>query len=341
MLQPEMALPPPIPKKRRRPSVLLADADPARRGLLAHHLRQMGHEVWEATNAASAFELFECHHPPLLLVDQNLPAKGAERLLQHARELSERTPAIFAWSVLLNNQNDTGTNAMPSCDQLLITPTNHDALHRALAPGIRLLELLESLESEREAARMALETAHRETKRAQMATERMRRHALTDDLTRLGNRRAALDHLKDCWDKRGPLGVVMLDLDHFKEINDRFGHGVGDMVLEAVATRWRRCTRSGDQLYRMGGEEFLLLCPRADEGVAATAAERLRRALEEAPIGTDAGPIAVTLSAGVAARTLPMDSHHALLRAADRALYRAKNAGRNQIRRESSHRRAG
>ena len=140
-----------------------------------------------------------------------------------------------------------------------------------------------------------------------MATERMRRQALTDDLTRLGNRRAAMDHLRDCWEKRGPLGVVMLDLDHFKEINDQFGHGVGDMVLEAVATRWQRCTRSGDQLYRMGGEEFLLLCPRADEGVAALAAERLRRALEEQPITTDAGPIAVTLSAGVAARTLPMN----------------------------------
>ena len=340
MLQLEMALPPPIPKKRRRPSVLLADADPARRGLLAHHLRHMGHEVWEATNAASAFELFECHHPPLLLVDQNLPANGAERLLQHARDLGERTPAIFVWSVLLQNQH-TEAESVASCDQLLLTPTSHDALQRTLAPGIRLLGLLESLESERESARMALETAHRETKRAQMATERMRRQALTDDLTRLGNRRAAMDHLRDCWEKRGPLGVVMLDLDHFKEINDQFGHGVGDMVLEAVATRWRRCTRSGDQLYRMGGEEFLLLCPRADEGVAALAAERLRRALEEQPITTDAGPIAVTLSAGVAARTLPMNSHHALLRAADRALYRAKDAGRNQIRRESSQRRAG
>ena len=277
MLQPEMALPPPIPKKRRRPSVLLADADPARRGLLAHHLRHMGHEVWEATNAASAFELFECHHPPLLLVDQNLPANGAERLLQHARDLGERTPAIFVWSVLLQNQH-AEAEPLASCDQLLLTPTSHDALQRTLAPGIRLLGLLESLESERESARMALETAHRETKRAQMATERMRRQALTDDLTRLGNRRAAMDHLRDCWEKRGPLGVVMLDLDHFKEINDQFGHGVGDMVLEAVATRWRRCTRSGDQLYRMGGEEFLLLCPRADEGVAALAAERLRRA---------------------------------------------------------------
>ena len=183
MLQPEMALPPPIPKKRRRPSVLLADADPARRGLLAHHLRHMGHEVWEATNAASGFELFECHHPPLLLVDQNLPANGAERLLQHARDLGERTPAIFVWSVLLQNQH-TEAEPVNSCDQLLLTPTSHDALQRTMAPGIRLLGLLESLESERESARMALETAHRETKRAQMATERMRRQALTDDLTR-------------------------------------------------------------------------------------------------------------------------------------------------------------
>ena len=172
MLQPEMAFPPPIPKKRQPPSVLLADADPTRRGLLAHHLRHMGHKVWEATNAASAFELFECHHPPLLLVDQNLPANGAERLLQHARELGNRSPTLFVWSVLLQNKQ-TKTDPLAWCDQLLLTPTNHDALERTLAPGIRLLGLLESIESERESARMALETAHRETKRAQMARAQM------------------------------------------------------------------------------------------------------------------------------------------------------------------------
>ena len=125
MLQPEMALPPPIPKERRRPSVLLADADPARRGLLAHHLRHMGHEVWEANSVANAFELFECHHPPLLLVDQNFPANGAERLLQHSRELGERTPSIFVWSVLMHNKQ-TGSDPIPLCDQALLTPTNHD-----------------------------------------------------------------------------------------------------------------------------------------------------------------------------------------------------------------------
>ena len=341
MLQPAMALPPPIPKSRKQPGVLLADADCARRGLLAHHLRLIGHKVSEATNAATAFELFECHHPPILLVDQNLPANGAERLLHHARDLGERTPPVFVWSVLLRDRDHPYSESIPACDQLLTTPTDHDELRRAIEPGVRLSRLLQSLEAERESTRLSLETAHRETQRAHAATERMRRRALTDELTRLGNRRAALEHMKDCWDKRGPLGVVMIDLDHFKEINDRYGHGIGDMVLEAVADRWKRCTRSGDQLYRMGGEEFLLLCPRADESIAATAAERLRRALEEHTIPTDAGPIAITLSAGVAARSVEMSSHHDLLRTADRALYQAKDAGRNQIRRESSRRRAG
>ena len=78
----------------------------------------------------------------------------AERLLQHARDLGERTPAIFVWSVLLQNQH-TEAETVASCDQLLLTPTSHDALQRTLA-GIRLLGLLESLESERESARMAL-----------------------------------------------------------------------------------------------------------------------------------------------------------------------------------------
>ena len=129
-----------------------------------------------------------------------------------------------------------------------------------------------------------------------------------------------------------PLAVLLADLDHFKRINDTFGHLAGDAVLRAAARRIRGALRPYDALGRYGGEELLVVLPACDLAGAREAAERVRAAIAAGPVPTDYGDIDVTASIGVAVlegdAVLAVDS---LLQEADRALYRAKHAGRNRV----------
>jgi diguanylate cyclase (GGDEF)-like protein len=163
---------------------------------------------------------------------------------------------------------------------------------------------------------------------------RMQRMAERDALTGLANRRrlrAAGDHEHRRARRSGhPLAAVMLDLDHFKRVNDRHGHGAGDDVLREAARRIKAAVREMDVAARYGGEEFAVLLPETDLQTARDVAERIRLALASAPIDTRQGPVAVTVSAGVAT----LDGRAglgALLEAADAALYQAKAGGRNRV----------
>jgi diguanylate cyclase (GGDEF)-like protein len=158
--------------------------------------------------------------------------------------------------------------------------------------------------------------------------------ATVDDLTQLANRRHVLEaanrELARARRHAEPLSAVMIDIDHFKRINDAHGHQAGDEVIRAVAERIRRHARLNDMAGRYGGEEFVLLVP--GDAVAATAiAEQLRGELAENPIITAAGPIGVTISAGVAFLTPADTTPQTLLARADNCLYRAKNSGRNRV----------
>lgn len=132
-----------------------------------------------------------------------------------------------------------------------------------------------------------------------------------------------------------PLAALLLDVDHFKLVNDRHGHAFGDAVLAEIAARCRGALRAGDILARLGGEEFAVLLPRQDEARAAAVAERLRQAIANAPVAGPLGSQAVTISVGGACAgsgEVPLDE---LLLRADRALYAAKSAGRNRVRFDS------
>jgi diguanylate cyclase (GGDEF)-like protein len=172
--------------------------------------------------------------------------------------------------------------------------------------------------------------------------------ATTDALTGLANRRhllAEMDKELRRAERSGrPVSVLMVDVDHFKDINDRYGHAVGDAVLVAVAKRCLARLRATDLCGRIGGEEFVVLLPEADAAGALTTAERLCADLAEAPIDTARGPLGVTVSIGVAthrprspqadatAKCDVIGQTQTLLQSADNALYRAKAGGRNCVR---------
>jgi len=129
-----------------------------------------------------------------------------------------------------------------------------------------------------------------------------------------------------------PLSVLVLDLDHFKRVNDTHGHRAGDQVVQAVAQVIRFCVREGDIACRFGGEEFAILLPRADLQTALTIGERLRDSLARTEIPTEHGLLQVTVSIGVACLEEGDDPDlESLLDRADAALYAAKHAGRNRI----------
>lgn len=159
---------------------------------------------------------------------------------------------------------------------------------------------------------------------------KLRRLARTDPLTGVLNRLALDEELARLFRAGGALAVLLLDIDHFKDINDRHGHAGGDEVLVSLAGRVHACLCAGQPFGRVGGEEFLVLLPGADLAAAQALAERLRATVAEA-IFLAATPAAVTLSLGVAVRHAGDADAAALLRRADDALYAAKHGGRNRV----------
>jgi len=161
-----------------------------------------------------------------------------------------------------------------------------------------------------------------------------RRFALSDSLTGLLNRRAFLDHAARMNRRRhGPrdrIAMLVLDLDHFKLVNDRYGHEAGDMVLQSFAETARRATRAGDLLYRMGGEEFCFVLPGASVAEAGAVAERIRTKFEESFVPRGSECISATVSIGVASSEMTAYDLERLLAAGDSAVYEAKAKGRNR-----------
>jgi two-component system cell cycle response regulator len=169
-----------------------------------------------------------------------------------------------------------------------------------------------------------------------LLTRKLRNAAHTDALTELPNRRYALARLEAEWEasstnRARPLSAILLDIDHFKKVNDTFGHDVGDLVLKEVAMVLRANTRQGEEAARLGGEEFFVVCANTDEEHARIAGERLRAAIERHTISGPGFHGGVTISVGVAQRTLGMANQDALIKASDHAVYAAKAAGRNRV----------
>jgi diguanylate cyclase (GGDEF)-like protein/PAS domain S-box-containing protein len=222
--------------------------------------------------------------------------------------------------------------------------------HRIRPPGgtERILRIVATNEFDERGERIALfavamdvtEQVRREQaldlarKRAVVLAAEAQKLAMTDALTGLANRRCTLDwldrFLKVSARESSPLALVMFDIDHFKGINDCFGHATGDSVLVRVSELTRQQVRAGDLIGRIGGEEFVWLLPEAGSASARGMAERLRLAIQH---GSSAGDLPkVTVSLGMA-HYRRGDTAEGLLARADAALYEAKQGGRNQVRR--------
>jgi two-component system, cell cycle response regulator len=292
--------------------ILVVEDDEASRGLLRAALELDGTEVLEAGTGADALRRAQCEDIDAILLDLTLPDTTGFDVLRSlkARPGTRNVPVIIV----------TGRTGTDECVEGLALGA-HDFVRKPYDVD----ELLARVAAAR-ALRARLAVLEGEA----VALERL---ALTDALTGLDNRRAAERQLVRLTARAqrggGAIGVLMVDVDRFKDLNDRHGHLVGDAVLRAVAERLSASARTGDIIARWGGEEFLVLLPDTNPDAAQLAAERLVAAVAAEPVVVGATAIAVTVSVGVAAISAgkPQD----LVAEADAALYQAKRDGRNRV----------
>lgn len=181
--------------------------------------------------------------------------------------------------------------------------------------------------------RQHLDTAQQEAEQLRAELEAQRREAMIDPLTGLFNRRAMDHHMENIWAEDADLSVLVMDIDHFKRINDTYGHAIGDVVIRNVAETVRKSIRGEDIAIRFGGEEFLVLLPNTALDGALTVAETIRKRIEALRLVRKQDNFSLdpfTISLGVAQRN-PRDDRDSLFQRADQALYRSKSSGRNRV----------
>jgi two-component system, cell cycle response regulator len=276
------------------PSVLVVAADPA-------VAAGLGYRVTVAAGPEEALAAVAATQPDAIL------------LSDAALELLDRLPADAVPVIVLARERDALPVALrQGARDCMIAPFDAGELDARLASALRVKALHDALVD---------------------ANRRLATQALTDELTGLANRRDGELRLERqvalCVRNGQDLGLIRIDIDHFKAINDTRGHQGGDRVLAEVAHRLAGAVRGGDELARWGGDEFVVLLPNTDRPGIVRAAERLRAAVADAPIALEGADVAVTISAGWA--HWAGDTASDLLVRADRALYAAKDAGRDMI----------
>lgn len=188
-----------------------------------------------------------------------------------------------------------------------------------------LLELNQNLE----------DMVQERTKQLVKANHKLEELSLTDSLTQLPNRRCAMRQLKQLWDialsKNEPLVAIMIDVDHFKEVNDSAGHDAGDLVLQEIATLLKHHFRNDDVVCRLGGDEFFVICPNTDQEGGLHVARQAQESISELQLDLGRAYWRGSISVGVAERLEYMESYHDLIKVADNAVYLSKAEGRNRV----------
>jgi len=298
--------------------VLIAEDDPIFRRILESWFKKWDYRVTAVDNGLAAWEVLQKEDAPqLAILDWVMPGMDGIDLCRKIRGCGQ---GVYRYLLLLtakDNKQDVIAGLDAGADDYLTKPFEVDELRARVRAGKRILDL-----------QSALIRAHGDLQFV----------AAHDALTGLWNRGAIFDLLKRELQRRqrsrDPLGIIMADIDYFKQINDTHGHLVGDAVLQEVTRRLAAGVRTYDAVGRYGGEEFLVVLPGCKAADLVVSAERLRHSVADSPVETSMGQLPVTLSLGLASmeqgekETLDCE---AFLRTADEALYAAKAAGRNRV----------
>ena len=278
-------------------------------GLVAHHTLTLETDPQQALFRATEGDF------DLVIVSLGLSNFDGLRLVSQLRSL-DRTRML---PILLITEQDDRTRLMRGLDMgvndYLVRPIDRQELQARVATQIRRKHYTDRL---RETVKQTMEMA------------------VTDGLTGLHNRRFMATHLEQALEQahrhERDLSVLIADMDHFKSVNDTYGHDAGDAVLRELADRIRACVRGADLACRFGGEEFVVIMPDTDLAAAGIVAERIRARVAGEPFRLPGGALLErTISIGIATRETATDTTDTLLKRADGGLYQAKESGRNRV----------
>ncbi len=301
------------------PKVLLVDDDELVLERLHSLIRSSGFDVEIVNDGVAALDALQADFSPIVIADRNMPGMDGLAL---CRAIRRNCWPGYVYILLLTAQDaeeDILAGLEAGADDYVSKRASAHQLLARLRTARRILSLERSLKQ---------------------ALEEKRLLSLTDPLTGVANRRYFMQELtRELEHARGSgrrLSLLCLDIDHFKRINDRYGHAAGDKVLQEFVQRVNGCLRPGvDWCARIGGEEFAVVLVDVDLELALQTAEAIRAAAASAPIGTDAGNIPITVSIGVGGwcvgtQGAPVTTE-SLLQRGDEALYASKAAGRNRV----------
>jgi diguanylate cyclase (GGDEF)-like protein len=292
--------------------ILVVDDDPLLVEALAQAARSLGHDAIVANSPSDALRHFRESRPDLVVLDVVMPTLDGFKLAR----MMKADGGPFVPIILVTGLDDLESKRRgmaAGADDFLAKPVNPVELEIRLSSMLRIKELTDQL---------------------QEANARLAQLAVTDPLTGLANRRALYAHLDREVDRakryKHPLAVLVIDIDHFKQVNDVHGHQTGDRVLNHVAQVITQSVRASDVAGRFGGEEFIVLAPETPAPAVRVVAERIRRAVET-QTAQQKGLPGVTVSIGAAGASEGEISTESLVARADAALYEAKRGGRNRV----------
>ncbi len=295
--------------------ILVVEDESISRRMVKKYLLDAGYEVVEAEDGQFAWELFQDEPFQLVITDWVMPRLDGPELVKKIRASGQKNYTYIIMLTAMDNKENVIFGLESGVDEYLTKPFNSRELVARVASGVRILKLEEQL---------------------MQAREQMEILAMRDGLTGLLNRRAIEEYAESEFNiserKRHPLSIIMLDIDHFKKVNDRFGHKAGDYALQQMAQILKEDLRSYDRVGRWGGEEFMLILPDTDLDDAAIVAERIRVKISDRKITLESGEtFSIHISLGVACVSNHVSSLSKLIDSADHAMYQAKQAGRDRV----------
>lgn len=308
--------------------VLIVDDSPTERLLIQAAVEQLDHECIAANDGEAGWRTFAATGADVVLSDWVMPGVDGPELCRRVRAHPDAPYAYFIFLTALDDRAHALQGMEVGADDYLAKPLDPHELKMRLIAAQRVTRVHRQLAEQ--------------NRQLELMNRDLHQSARTDALTKVGNRLRLVEDLAALQARAERYGhgyaLAMCDIDCFKRYNDRYGHQAGDHVLATVAATLMQQCRSGDSVYRYGGEEFLIVLPEQSTAAATTALERIRRAVQQLGIphpgnSTDsASGGVVTLSAGIAVSSAgqPRD-WESLVKEADEALYTAKQAGRNRV----------